>query len=259
MVPAQQRLEPGDPVFREVDDGLVEQLELARGDGVAQIELEDAAGLRLDVHFRFEEVELRATVFLGAIQCHVGILQELIRVVAVVGRNRDPDARADDDMVIAEFERHAQGLDNARGQRGGGLHRLLCAGLHDRELVAAGSRDQILVAHEVAQARGNRAQQGIADGVAERIVDDLEVVEIQTEDGGVAAALDMFQRFFDVLAQLNAVCQSRQRVVMRQERDLLLRISLLGDIDVDGDRATGAQRRLGQRNDAPVLQLMLEA
>ena len=46
---------------------------------------------------------------------------------------------------------------------------------------------------------------------------------------------------------------------MRQERDLLLRIPLLGDIDVDDDCATAAQRRLGQRNDAPVLQLVLES
>ena len=95
--------------------------------------------------------------------------------------------------------------------------------------------------------------------MAERVVDDLEVVEVETEYRRLAASLHMLQGRFDMLTQLHAVRQSGQRIVMRQECDLLLRVALLGHVHVDGDRAPGAQRRSGQCNDAPVLELMLEA
>ena len=58
--------------------------------------------------------------------------------------------------------------------------------------------------------------------MAQRVVNRLEIVEIQTQHGGLAAALDMLEGPFDVLAQLHAISQSSQRVVMGQELDLLL-------------------------------------
>src|SRR6266567_9478454 len=113
MIPAQQCFKSGNPVFREIDDGLVEYLELFCGNGIAKIKLKSAPGLGLDVHLGFEEVEPASSFFLGTIQCHVGILQKLIRTVTVIGRNRNPNAGANDDTMIAEFEWQAQGFDDA--------------------------------------------------------------------------------------------------------------------------------------------------
>jgi hypothetical protein len=94
--------------------------------------------------------------------------------------------------------------------------------------------------------------------VPECVVDGLEIVEIQTQHGSLPAALGLFEHAFDMIAQLHAVGQPRQRVVMGQERDLLLRISFLGHVRVDGDRTAGTQQRPSHFDDAPVLKLVLD-
>ena len=57
MVPAQQRFEAHDRVALEVDLGLVVQRELVERQGLAQVDLEVAAGRRARVHVRVEEAE----------------------------------------------------------------------------------------------------------------------------------------------------------------------------------------------------------
>jgi hypothetical protein len=89
------------------------------------------------------------------------------------------------------------------------------AGLHDGELVTACARDQVIVAQQGLQAAGDCAKQGIADRMPQGVIDGLEVVEVKAKDGGLPAALPDLQHFLDVLAQLNAICQPCQRVVMR--------------------------------------------
>ena len=70
------------------------------------------------------------------------------------------------------------------------IRRLRRRNLHDRELVAAQPRHQVLAAHATAHAVGRRLQQQVADRMSERIVDALEAVEIETEnrDGSQSAA-----------------------------------------------------------------------
>ena len=75
MTPAHQRLEAGDLAALDVDERLIEQLELAVLDRLAQIELDDAAGLHARVHFGFEEAVDAAAVGLGPIKRHVGVLE----------------------------------------------------------------------------------------------------------------------------------------------------------------------------------------
>ena len=53
----------------------------------------------------------------------------------------------------------------------------------DRELVAAEPGDQVVVADEAADPLGDRDEQRVAGGVAEGVVDDLEVVEVDEQDG----------------------------------------------------------------------------
>ena len=53
--------------------------------------------------------------------------------------------------------------------------------LNDRELVAAGPGDQRVLTAGIAQALSDLAQQRVADGMAERVVDRLEAVEIDVE------------------------------------------------------------------------------
>ena len=52
----------------------------------------------------------------------------------------------------------------------------------DRELVAAETRHHVVVTQAAAQPLGDHADQLVADRVAERVVDVLEVIEIDIED-----------------------------------------------------------------------------
>ena len=54
----------------------------------------------------------------------------------------------------------------------------------DGEFVAAEPPDQILRPHQARQPRGDVADQFVADRMTERVVDVLEMIEIDIEDGG---------------------------------------------------------------------------
>ena len=178
MPPPQQRFETADFIAVQVDERLVVQLELAVGETLSEIELEDAARLDLAIHLGLEEMRGAATFGLGAIESHVGVAQQRVGAVAVAGGKRDADAGADHDLVAAHLVGPADGLDQLRGERAR-LVGIAERRLHDGEFVAAQTRHQIAVAQAAAQAVGDRLQQLVADRVAERIVDALEVVEIE--------------------------------------------------------------------------------
>ena len=55
-------------------------------------------------------------------------------------------------------------------------------GLHDDEFVAAHPRDGVGLAHQAAQAVGDDLQQLVAGVMAERVVDGLELVEVEMMD-----------------------------------------------------------------------------
>ena len=59
----------------------------------------------------------------------------------------------------------------------------------DGELVAADAGDEIVAADGVGEPLRHRADQLVADRMAERIVDVLEVVEVDVEHGRRRAAL----------------------------------------------------------------------
>src|SRR4249919_3299715 len=94
--------------------------------------------------------------------------------------------------------------------------------------------------------------------MTQRVVDGLELVEVQAEHGKPLAFRRLLQAGFDLRPQLDAVRQSGERIVMGQECEPLLRISLFGDVDVYGDAAAGAQRRADDRYNSPILQFLLE-
>jgi hypothetical protein len=56
---------------------------------------------------------------LGAIQCHVGGLQQHIRISSVAGREGDPDARAEQNSVSRDVTGRAHRADDALGQARG--------------------------------------------------------------------------------------------------------------------------------------------
>jgi hypothetical protein len=89
--------------------------------------------------------------------------------------------------------------------------------------------------------------------VAERVVDDLEAVQVEAEHGEAPAAPE---RFVQPLAEQRSVGQAGQRVVVRHVRDARLGAAALGDV-LEGEDAAAIRHRPRQpRHHLPAARLL---
>ena len=111
--------------------------------------------------------------------------------------------------MIVDLVALAQAIDDAPGQAGGVLGGMDVLLEHD-ELVAAEPRHEILGPQHLAQPLGDRAQQLVAAGMAERVVDLLELVEVDEQQRRqlFGALLDR-QQASDLVAEIDPVGQRR--------------------------------------------------
>ena len=114
--------------------------------------------------------------------------EQLIGIDAIVRRHRNTDADVRQDMVSLHIvRRHDLVAQPQRKRRGVG--RSFKAGLQNGEFVAAQPRDRVGLAQALPHARCNRTQQCVADRVTERVVDALEVVDIEIKNSEMLTAL----------------------------------------------------------------------
>ena len=164
-----------------------------------------------------------ASVPLGLIHRDVCVAEQLVCAFPVA--RCDPDAR-----------RHLQGCPNRPLE----LERLVERFQHtlgdelwprrqrelagdNHELVAAEPSNCVGLADRGGQSRCDRPQQFIARGVAERVIDRLEVVEIDEQGSErCLVAAGAHHQLFDAIQDQSPVWQSGQRVVGRQKRELVL-------------------------------------
>ena len=101
--------------------------------------------------------------------------------------------------------------------------------------------DHLAAARRAAQATGDRGEELVAGGVAEAVVDELEVVEVDEEDGErrYARRLAADGRL-EALLEADSVGEAGQRVVVGDVPELALgvgerlgRLLSLGDVDDD--------------------------
>src|SRR5438105_4746339 len=95
-----------------------------------------------------------------------------------------------------------------------------------------------MLGHAFAEPEGYRLQERVADRMAERVVDFLEMIEIEAEYRELVAALGQPQRLLALFAGQRPVRQIGQRVMARHMRDLLLGLLPLGDVLEGRDPAT---------------------
>ncbi len=125
-------------------------------------------------------------------------------------------------LVRAELERLLERVEQALGDQLGARRQRELLGDHD-ELVAAETPERVGVAHDAVEPRGDRLQQLVAGAVAERVVDALEVVEVDEQRRHRRlAATRAGEHLLDAVEDQRAVRQAGQRVVGGQERELLL-------------------------------------
>ena len=153
MLPAHERLEPDDPVGREVDQRLVVQAQLAAFDAPSQVALEVDPLDRLVRHRRLEQGMALGRIRLGLDHRDLGFAEHLLGRRPPAAPERDPDRRADEPFAVTHRERGAQlGVDPLGDPVG-----LVDAGdllEQDPELVATKAR------HRVARVAGRRSGAG---------------------------------------------------------------------------------------------------
>ena len=101
------------------------------------------------------------------------------------GNTRDADARAREDLDARRPRTARSNASRIFWRDGGRLARVVELGQEHDELVAAEAGDGVVGAGGAAEPLGHRLQEQVADGVAEAVVDVLEAVEVEEEDGAV--------------------------------------------------------------------------
>jgi hypothetical protein len=152
-----------------------------------QVALHVEPAHHLRVHRGVEDRVAALAVGLRAVHGDVGVAHHLVRR-RVRGGDRDPDRRVDEQLAPLQLERDLQRRQDALGD-----HRRL-AGVADvveqeRELVAAQARDRVVGTQCRKQPLGDGLEQLVADVVAQRVVDDLEAVEVEEQHRGAAVGV----------------------------------------------------------------------
>ena len=128
-----------------------------------------------------EDLDAAAAEPLGLVQRHIGVVQQVLRGDVGTVVDADADGRAELEAAALEHE--------GRGQRaqhpGRDLTGFELAGVlaQDGELVAAEARERVARADRLRQAPRRLAQHGVTGGVAHGVVDELEAIEIDEQDG----------------------------------------------------------------------------
>ena len=233
VLPAHERLHLGDLAGREVDDRLVIDDELPEGDGVAQLADELQPLARVAVLLLGVE-GVPAPRGLGLVHGHVGVPQEDAGVLAVLREDRDPDAGADLDVDALDREAILQG---ARDPHPDLLGRARAREEH-RELVAAEAGEDVVGAQDVAQARAELGEHGVARVMAERVIELLEAVDVDDQESErLSACARAGQVRAELVAELAAVGEAGELVRRRLAAGLVEAADL-----ADGERGAGHRR-----------------
>ena len=163
-----------------------------------------------------DEFDAASAVALDHVHLAIGHREQLVRIQRAARRDRDADARADRKRaIVVDEDRLVEAAQQFMCRRNG---RLFAVEVFEQqhELVAGEARDRVGGAHLALKVVGERDQQPVAVGVAVRVVDVLEVVEIDEEHRTVGrVALGARDGAGQPLAQQRAIGQVRQRVVER--------------------------------------------
>ncbi len=132
-------------------------------------------------------------------------------------------------MVTANLEGLRQCLDDAAAQL---LDRMVRRDMldEDREFVATQPGHDVMMPDQRDQSRCHRDEQRVADRVAERVVDELEPVEVETQHRATIAAAGVAHHLVEPFAQHGSVGKIGQGIVPRQMREARGRVARFGDV-----------------------------
>eukprot|EP01022_Parablepharisma_sp_SALTPOND_P021784 TRINITY_DN435_c2_g8_i2.p1 TRINITY_DN435_c2_g8~~TRINITY_DN435_c2_g8_i2.p1 ORF type:complete len:1118 (+),score=384.08 TRINITY_DN435_c2_g8_i2:11710-15063(+) len=217
MLPADQRFHADHTVVLQLHLGLVMQAEFVLLERLAEASQQLQAAHRDRIERGIVEAIQAAAGALGVIHGGIGIAHQGLDALAITRIECDADAGRGLDMAPLQVRiRRAQGLDELVGDLG---HAFLTADFRHQhhELVTAQARHQVVLAHRRTQAPCHLLQQRIPHGMALGIVDELELVEVEEEQGiQVAAALGARELGGGQLVEQHAVGDAGKVVVRGQ-------------------------------------------
>ena len=243
-VPAYQRFHADDAPAAQVDLRLVVQIQFLVLQGTAQVRLHAQAALGAQFHFGLEHGIAVLALVLGVVHGRVGIARQGGHVLRIEWIQAHADAGADIQLVAFQRERRGQhGKDLAR--HAGHFRSVVGRFDDDDEFVAADAADDVGGAQDRHQALGDEFEQLVAAVVAQRIVDHLEVVQVQQQQSHAAVlAVGARQRVGQGAVEFMAVRQLRDRVDVGQVVQMAFR--MLGG----AARAAHHQDRQAERTQA---------
>ena len=229
VAPPDQRLSAYHGAGGEGDLGLVVQPEAPLLHGQAHGMVHFHARQHIDVHLRLVKAEIPAPAFLDAVHRDVRILDQLVERLAVLRVQRHANAAANRETHAVDLERAGQRLEDALRAGLGTVRVGLLEEYH--ELITAEPAQGVDIAQALLYAIGHFDQHTVAKGVAHRIVDVLEPVQVQEEDRELAAvALGHAQREIDTLRQHQPVRQAGKYVAVGQRFYALLGRVFFGQV-----------------------------
>ena len=142
----------------------------------------------------------------------------------------DADTGRDEQVIAVDRKRHAERFRHRGGDLLGLVGRRHALEQHG-ELVAAKPRDGIGRARALDEPLRGGLQQPVADVVAERVIDVLEVVEVDHQHGeAVLRAPRQVERVLHAVAEQAPVRKQCQRIVEGELPELVLEGLALGDV-----------------------------
>ncbi len=190
--------------------------------------------MQSDLHVGLKDAKSTPSSRLCLVERHIGVPEERIAIDIRTRGDRDADTCAYFDLAMTKLIRRAEGIDDALslcGCRG----RQVSRRIEDREFITTKTRDEIGTANTALQPSGRDLQKRVTCGVSERIIDQLEPVEVQVQQCQIISVRRQLpQGIRHLAAEQHSVWQMGKRVMMRQEADARLCLLALCDILIGG-------------------------
>ena len=213
MPPADQGLRAVDPTARGIDLRLIVQLELPAAQRLVQVAFELYALLRHRAHAFGIALHVISASFLGAVHGGVGSRDQGVDARPVAREECDADAGGDVHVDAEQLHGGLHLLDRplADLDRFGLRHR---SPEQDHELIAPEACGRIHGANRVTEALCGLAQQFVARPVSERVVDELESVEVDHQNREfMRMPLRLNDGLGNAVIEQQAVRQAGERIV----------------------------------------------
>ena len=204
--------------------GLIPQGELAPLQAALQAREEQHPLMSPLAHGGSEEAISALALLFGPVHGEVGVPEQGLAVVSVLGIDRDAHAGAQGHLAIGHGARSGDLVEDGLGGHGCVISPLEVLEEH-RELVAPDAGDAVGAARRVADALGHRAQDLVAGLVAQVVVDRLEPVEIDEDEPHPALPPSGSQQHLvQGLEKEGAIRKAGEAVVAGQALQLGLRL-----------------------------------